>query len=450
MGHCLILISCSNLKKVGEEKEYTTEDSILSIIDNGTKRKLIEKRKYIFGLVRSGKIEDQLRVGRNRKDDSFNLELQDGPDISGISGCKEISSLYMPAYKRYFGRFFANADMNTFEKAIALRYHTLIVSGLYGLITLREPIQAYTCHLDDAVIPSDKDSTKYDKVLSEEIKARVSDLWKGIFDELLLQYIHYHNEHNGHKITKVIDLLSEYSYQRIFQWEKLSKRFKDDGIKIYHRVVPNFKEPNSLPQLGKYYRDEILAGSGDFKTTLEKGEKIYFTEELQPDPYFEEKLKAEMTDEVWKRLDKENRKELIQAENLYHIFMARPGVGLEEKADRNMHYFIAVENELWVIFREIIKKDGSKGQGTIGEYLYHLKEGELRGPLPNRGVLLRYLSEICELRNAAGHPKGITKRQLIRAREILLGERERKGLLAMLMDVKSFKNPLSSFQNYPS
>lgn len=117
MGHCLILISCSNHKRADGGEEYFPEDSILRMLNNETRKNVLNQRQEIFNLIKNRQIEDLLRYGGNRADDPNNHDLRNGPDISTEEN--EINSLYMPAYRRYFGRFFKEAGIDVFEKAIS-------------------------------------------------------------------------------------------------------------------------------------------------------------------------------------------------------------------------------------------------------------------------------------------------------------------------------------------
>ena len=129
------------------------------------------------------------------------------------------------------------------------------MSGLYGLITLEEPIQCYSCHLDDEILD-----------LKEQKK--VSDLWfeEGLFNIVLQNFIESHDSRhadgdNSHRIEFIVDLLSELSYQLAFDWNALSEWLKQREILRYHRVVHGVKEPEFLADLGRYYKNYIAGNS---------------------------------------------------------------------------------------------------------------------------------------------------------------------------------------------
>jgi len=346
----------------------------LSILDKDTRNKVYQKRQEIFNYIKKGELVDLVRAGGNRKD--HNIELKEGPDLSPDYPLS--NNLYRPAYERYYGRFYKKVGNDFFVEAIlSENIHTLVVSGLYGLITLEEPIQNYSCHLDDNIVSTEEQSEYH----SWEFKARVADLWKdgkdSLFYECLKQYILRINDNAAgdvHKINIVIDLLSEYSYQRVFQWNKLSNWLQYVGIKRYHRVTPLIKEPYFLPVLAEYFKNDIIdiknydkLPSNDSPLKTEDG-SIYFETNIQRDPYIIDKLKNIMTHEIWNKLDIDSQEELIQGERLFEEYDARSSKVKTESADRNINYFIAVEIELCKVFKKVANKNGKIVCGNLGDY----------------------------------------------------------------------------------
>jgi cytoplasmic iron level regulating protein YaaA (DUF328/UPF0246 family) len=434
----LILISCSATKRTDGSLEYRLDDSILSKLDKDTRKKIYQKRQDIFSYIKKGEIVDFVRAGWNRKD--HNIELKEGRDL--FPDYLHNNNLYKPAYERYYGRFYKKVGNDFFVEAIlSENIHTLVVSGLYGLIALEEPIQYYSCHLDDIILSSENQFNS----LSSNFKARVSDLWKdegdSLFNIALKEYIIKQNDlvkDDSKKINLIIDLLSEYSYQRVFQWNKLANWLQFQGIKRYHRVTPELKEPYFLPVLADYYRDEIVkknnlinlpSQDSPFKTI---DGYLYFEPRVQPDPYFEKKLKNIMTIEIWHRLSGKSQDELINAERLFENYEANSSKNPDGPAYPIMNYFIALEIELCNIFNKITNKDGYLVCGTMGDYEHHLKSGSLKGQI-SWGEIEK-LREIRIIRNSAGHPPGINKNQLIRARELIISK---FGILPSLMMLKN-------------
>ena len=267
MSDHIILISCSNGKVRGGNAAYNPDDSITAFLPSDIQQMVWERRRTIADWIIAGQVEDRLRGDGNRRDSRYNIALRMGPDLgAGLSenirpdthsDIRQESQLkapieYLPAYERYDGRFFANAGLETFEKAIVEECHVLIVSGLYGLLLPEELIQAYNCHLDDEVLDSGMSADDTDEMATEDAGARISEIWRqhNLPNRILQAFIESHNQQNDHTIHHVMDLLSETSYQRLFNWDELYGWFKRNGISWFHRMVQGVREPAFLPDLG--------------------------------------------------------------------------------------------------------------------------------------------------------------------------------------------------------
>jgi len=358
MSRFIVLLSCSNRKNKGGEGKYHYSDSILSVLSNNTRDLTYGQRQQIFDLINEGKIVDKLRGDGNRKDHSYNQSLKQGPDFSQDSSEDDLSdNVYLPAYKRYDGRFFTAVGINLFEEGLfSKEYHTLITSGLYGLIPLIEPIQAYSCHLDDEIMFDVDSSLSTDE---GNFINRISDLWgsSGLIERIFIEYIENHNQNNDHKIEWIIDLLSEYSYQCVFNWTVLSKYFKKKSIKCFHRVVRKVKEPEFLTDLGRFYKNEIVDGENiyfpslkiiqrDYLETINRNKgSLHFSSKVEPNRYVEESIRQKIGDLIWIKLSEKCRENLIQGEVYFQLYNSRSLKQPHEHATRIVHYFSAVEIE---------------------------------------------------------------------------------------------------------
>ncbi len=443
MGKVLVLISCCRGKREGGEPSYNYDDSILPKLREGTRHLVYEIRSNIFKLLKNGRIVDNVRRDGNRLSNEYNPVLQDGPEFSPNS---QVKGKYLPAYQRYNGRFFYWAtdfgEEKTFEKSISQSYHTLLASGMLGLITLEEPIQAYNCFLgDDIETPEYEDDTE---LLASQLKPKVSDLFMGkktsLFFQSLIDYIDWHNHKYDHRITTVIDLLSEYTYQQVFQWDKISSLLEKRGIQRFHRLFTEIREPEFLPFLGIYYKNEIVGKGPDYNLpplnrTIEifhdqlGNARLSFTEQVHPDKFTETKLLKRLSKSVWNKLELFSREELLIGESLY---LQRRHSHPEDRADRNVHYFIALEKELESKLGPIYDEWGNRKQGTIGHYIHYLKNA-ITIPIYN-DKFIRELEETRILRNAASHPRGWTVNQYEKSRNLILNG---TGLLRNLV---AFKN----------
>jgi hypothetical protein len=181
MGINLVLISCCDHKETGGIPKYSKNESILNILSNETKVNVLRMREKIVSKVINGHTIDLLRRQGIRRDNSYNKYLRLGPDTSLEKYLKydegqDTENLYLPAYQRYsYGRFFNSAGQDSFERAIDQECHTLLVSGLYGLINIKEPVQLYSSYLADDIIP-EKDGDD-SELLSKQVIAKVVDLW---------------------------------------------------------------------------------------------------------------------------------------------------------------------------------------------------------------------------------------------------------------------------------
>jgi hypothetical protein len=441
MGNVLILISCCNFKETRSTDRYNLSDSILSILHDETRLRIFRKRNEIFNLIKEGKIYDALRAGGNRKSNPYNKKLVNGPDLS-VSFEEQPIDNFLPAYKRYKGRFFSEVGEDIFEESIRNDIHTLLLSSMYGLITLNEPIQLYGCFLGDNAILS---NINFQKV-STKVKYKIGDLWienkVSLIYETLIQYIEYHNLHNDHQINFIIDLLSEYYYQIPFQWNgRLNKWLQKKGITALHRVVSGIREPEFLPLLGTYYKEIIKKGKSyippPFKQPILESEDgvLSFEENIKlPEARFEDKLIRILTKEVWDKLEPKTRVELISGERLYELTSDWSLEDPNEPADRILHYFVAIENELNHIFGKTLRLSLNKKHFTLGEYYNHLKSGVLQDKLPlhQRDILCEKLDEFTKIRNKMPHIREAYRRHFDRARKIIFED----GILTLLAKYK--------------
>ncbi len=222
----LMVTICSNRKNKGGVREYKKELSIFSLLPSYEK-KILERRNQAWELLKSN---ESTREGMPIKDLPYNLELKKGPDFGGSS-----SSRYMPAYKRYSGRFYNEIRKEINENEWPLKetsHHVLIISGLYGLITADEMIQLYSCHLPD----------------NQNIEA----LWKknGFLTNLIIAYI------RKFSILKVFDLTAQDLYRKLINWDRVKKK-----CEVLHAFGDQNAGPAVLPSLGIFAKENLLTES---------------------------------------------------------------------------------------------------------------------------------------------------------------------------------------------
>jgi hypothetical protein len=169
--------------------------------------------------------------------------LLPGLDFGGKDPAKAI---YLPAWQRYRGRFFSKLEEESTEfwSLIANRpVEILFVSGLYGLLLWDELIQDYDCHFADYTRGPRRKS--------------VASIWKGALTESLCELVRSYRGRDGGVV--VYDLLSEMTYQKLFDWEKVAEA----GARVYHRVFRNFAGPDVLPKLATILARELPRFTGE-------------------------------------------------------------------------------------------------------------------------------------------------------------------------------------------
>jgi hypothetical protein len=192
-----------------------------------------------------------------------NRGLQRGPDFGDADFGKKI---YLPAYRRYSGRFFAELDKlnrdlkrDFWSELPRDRIEILFVSGLYGLLYWDEAIQEYDCHLSDSV-----------ERKGQERMQTVAGLWKPRLTDILCEFIGTEKRH-GRPVSHVFDLLSEELYQRVFDWERICSKA---GVQVHHRVFRPIAGSDTLPfiaqvlgtQLSRFYEESNLFKHGKWRT----------------------------------------------------------------------------------------------------------------------------------------------------------------------------------------
>jgi len=362
-------------------------------------------------------------------DSRYNLALESGPDM-GASG--DGQGLYLPAYRRYDGRFYAHAGEDALETAILNDRHTLIVSGLYGLIRLEEPIQAYNCHLDDEIVSDQAGPGCF----------RIADLWRenDLMTTALKEYIQQASRDGRRPVRYVLDLLSEGSYQRIFNWDHLHTWFAEQGIEWGHRVVHGVREPGFLADLGRLFQHEVsgnvlLSEPGKvehecLRTINEQKGALLLSRDVRLDAFTDTLLLNVLGEKTWKGLTQVARDELIQGELFFQLYDARSSKQDSERAPRIINFFSALEMELY----QLCGKQGS--QETLGSSVHHLCKGALKHLFPiawQRDETCRQLTTLLAIRNRMSHRGTVLRRDLVAARDLII---QPGGILTRLFSLR--------------
>ncbi len=233
----LLITICSNNKKQGGSLFIKGEPSILTKLPEHASA-IIKKRQAIWHLLKEG---EAIRDGVEISQMQLNSRLKLSPDFGGNE-----SSLFMPAYQRYIGRFFAEVGRNNPSLLTETTHHVLILSGLYGILLPEEQIQAYSCHVDD--------------------HPQVSETWRdnAFLTSLVLAYI------NRNSINRVLDLTGQDAYRKLVDWDRITKK-----IDTIHFFSEQYAGPSALPSLGELARTKLLTKTEDEILAIEPSAPIY-------------------------------------------------------------------------------------------------------------------------------------------------------------------------------
>ena len=337
--HYVFLISCSDHKGISDYKTNKTNNKSFScnslrwlkwLENKELRRKIKARRRNIFRcLIEEGKIFNSYN-GTSRKCSVYNLFLRKGYDL----GHNEVDSQasYTEAYKRYEGRFFLHLFYNEklnildcqeiLEKLNRKNFHIFILSALYGLIDFADPIQAYSCHLEDIY----RNGEKFEILLNFWKAGKEKETQEGLCDKILIEYLKRLESKYNHVF--IVDLLSSYSYQHVFNWKIIKEKFQTRQTKltIWHRETEDVLYDEHLPALGKVLRKLIVSEErtssllNNNKPWTEGEFKIFFSEE---DPVEERKriLKHALGKQIYNKIEQLNLIEnLIYAENIFRKY----------------------------------------------------------------------------------------------------------------------------------
>ncbi len=173
----------------------------------------------------------------------YNAQLVHGPDLGG-----EASGPYLPAVRRYGGRFYQ--ELNPREEGALHNspHHWIIVSALYGPLTPEELIQQYSCHtLDDAGI---------------------TGIWtdSGLLTSLLLAYA------QKFEVGVVVNLLADASYTGLFNWDRITRR-----VPVLWAFGEQNTGPSLLPAFGWLAREKLLEAPAEELLNISEA-KTYITD----------------------------------------------------------------------------------------------------------------------------------------------------------------------------
>lgn len=217
-SNVLLVTICSNHKVEGGDRTYDAANIVRHALSREVARQLYEGRRTIRTLLTR---DDVARDGRLIRKLPLAMHLVDGPDFHR-SEC-EPEGRYLPAAQRYYGGFYRELGKDRLSILTNTPHHVVIVSGLCGLLTPREPIQSYSCHVSD--------HPDIARTWTEEDR----------LTEILLEYI------KRFSITKVFDFTGDDKYRRLISWEKVRHATRGDVLYCFSE---QYAGAALLPSLG--------------------------------------------------------------------------------------------------------------------------------------------------------------------------------------------------------
>lgn len=225
----LILIACSHNKRDSGEQGHDDLRPVGWINEPNLRQRIINKRTYIYGILKDAKLADGFERGGNRAFQPANLTLQHGPDLGGTKILGKTIH-YRPAWDRYNGRIYGPVTQASWKTYSGNRdrMRVLIMSGLYGLIEPEEMIQNYDVHLTDSHVESG---------------ASVSSMWSELYTESLENYVrHAYRDRKVH----IYNLLCDHNYVDSIRWHKLPR----SQCSVFHLASPDYEDVDLLPPAG--------------------------------------------------------------------------------------------------------------------------------------------------------------------------------------------------------
>ena len=215
----LVLIICSLNKHGGGFTEYEPEASIASSLEPDLQTALLERRSNIYHILRNGAVT-WCKIDQN--DHVLNRDLVHGQELGGT----ETGGRYLPALDRYNGTHFFKSLGDSGRAALrSPEIHTLILTGLYGLVGVDDPIQCYS-------VPIEWDNNVQKCWCRDNLPTR-----------LLIAYL------QRHQITHIFDMTAREDYRDMIDW----LRVRDETqIPVRHCFSRIGAGPDALTHLGEF------------------------------------------------------------------------------------------------------------------------------------------------------------------------------------------------------
>ena len=243
----ILIVTLGSLHQIeGGEHEYNRVDSILSWLPPDSQNLLIETRAKAFRWLKDDKTATWQGIPISEHE--YNKNLVRGHDFGG----NDERAVYYPALRRFEGRFFLTLGLEGKRAMYLSQHHVLLVCGLYGLLTLMEPIQRYNCPI--------------------ETNLKNFDIWTedNTLTDILLDYIREHG------IVRAFDLTATEPRRRLISWPSVHNEL---GGNVLHCFSTTAAGDDALIPFGRAMAKYLLNAPAEklltIKPETEEGEIIF-------------------------------------------------------------------------------------------------------------------------------------------------------------------------------
>lgn len=244
---------------------YSSGDAITARLSGPKGELLLKKRNDLYNRLLGEICFQDLPVSERR----MNRGLKEGLDLGGHD-----PGMYLPAIDRYEGRFYTALGPEGKASLRRSGHHLLILSGLYGLVSMDEPIQLYTCPVE-----------------IESLKVHTTWTEANTLTIILADYVKRNN------IRRVFDLTARKLYRTLIDWDDLRDRTDCEVFHLFHDEAAG---DAALQAFGKFCHDflfsrteeELASLSPDTFVNLDWGMFIFCREPVPPGPGWAKELDA--------------------------------------------------------------------------------------------------------------------------------------------------------------
>lgn len=264
-------------KAKGGPSLYDPARSVCVLLDSTLANRLLQTRERVRQkLLTERTVEWQ---GIDASDLEFNKHLSYGQDFGGKEPAR-----YLPALRRYEGRFFQTLGLDGQAKMRSSEHHVLFLSGLYGLVGPDEHIQLYCCPLAPPVV----------------------DQW--IEEDLLTEVLRDYVERRG--ILRIFDLTAVMAYRNLVDWDLVCGKKTD----ILHCFSATSSGDSALIPFAQLLKGRLLKASEEELINIKPESSLHdvIFRSIRQTP-------EGLPDEIWSISKAERELPLLQSHRLENV-----------------------------------------------------------------------------------------------------------------------------------